>query len=80
MEGEGPAGDSDELAPPLKRARPLYSVEDLKPLCARLVGAVDVDATACPVCRLSLSDLRFTLFYDKKTRQTLHRHCAETRE
>ena len=76
MEGEGPAGYSDILAPPLKQARPLYSVDDLKPLCARVVGAVDVDVALCPVCRLPLSDLRFTLLYDKKTRRTRHRHCA----
>ena len=55
-------------------------MDDIKPLCARVVGAVDVDAAACPVCRLPLSNLQFTLFYDKKTRQTLHRHCAEARE
>ena len=72
MEGEQP----DVLAPPLKQARPLFSVEDLKPLCARVVGAVDVDAATCPVCGLPLSDLQFTLFYDKKTRRTLHRHCV----
>ena len=74
--GRDGGGDSEYLAPPAKRARPVYSAQDLKPLCARVVGAVDVDVTACPVCGQPLSDLRFTLVFDKKRRRTLHRHCV----